>query len=145
MVDTARARKLSVRIKEVVADMVRRQIKDPRVDMVTVTDVKITGDLRDATVYYTVLGDETQWAEAGAALDSATGVLRSAVGRQTGVRYTPTLTFVADKIPEGARAFNELLEKAKQSDAAVRANAAGATYAGDPDPYKHDDDDEDKE
>ncbi|WP_163510270.1 30S ribosome-binding factor RbfA [Fodinicola acaciae] len=142
MVDAARARKLAVRIKEIVADMVRRQIKDPRVDMVTITDVKITGDLRDATVYYTVFGDETQWAEAGAALDSATGVLRSAVGKQTGVRYTPTLAFVADKVPEGARQLDELLEKARQSDAAVRATAAGATYAGDADPYKHDEDDE---
>lgn len=142
MVDTARARKLAVRIKEIVADMVRRQIKDPRVDMVTITDVKITGDLRDATVYYTVFGDDTQWTEAGAALDSATGVLRSAVGKQTGVRYTPTLVFVADKVPEGARQLDELLEKARQADAAVRANAAGATYAGDPDPYKRDDEDE---
>jgi ribosome-binding factor A len=142
MVDTARARKLAVRIKEIVADMVRRQIKDPRVDMVTITDVKITGDLRDATVYYTVLGDDLQWAEAGAALDSATGVLRSAVGKQTGVRYTPTLVFVADKVPEGARQLDELLEKARQADAAVRANAAGATYAGDPDPYKRDEEDD---
>ncbi len=76
------------------------------------------------------------------ALESATGVLRSAVGRQTGVRYTPTLTFVADVIPEGARQMEELLEKARESDAAVRANAAGATYAGDADPYKHDDEDD---
>jgi ribosome-binding factor A len=144
MVDTARARKLSVRIKEIVADMIRRHIKDQRVDQVTVTDVKITGDLREATVYYTVLGGDLQWSEAATALESATGVLRSAVGRQTGVRFTPTLTFVADKIPEGARAFNELLEKAKESDAAVRASAAGATYAGDPDPYKHDDDEGDE-
>jgi ribosome-binding factor A len=144
MVDTARARKLSVRIKEIVADMVRRHIKDQRVDMVTITDVKITGDLHEATVYYTVLGGDLQWAEAAVALDSATGVLRSAVGKQTGVRFTPTLAFVADRVPEGARALDELLEKAKQSDAAVRANAAGATYAGDPDPYKHDDDEDDE-
>ncbi|GAA1681589.1 30S ribosome-binding factor RbfA [Fodinicola feengrottensis] len=142
MVDTARARKLSVRIKEIVADMLRRDVKDPRLGMVTVTDVKITGDLREATVYYTVLGDATQLQESGMALESATGVLRSAVGRQTGVRYTPTLTFVADVIPEGARQMEELLEKARESDAAVRANAAGATYAGDADPYKHDDEDD---
>lgn len=136
MTDTARARKLADRIKVVVAETLDRRIKDPRLGFVTITDARVTGDLREATVFYTVFGDETEREASAAALESAKGVLRSEVGRQTGVRYTPTLTFVADAVPDTARHIDELLAKAQEADAAVRFTAAGASFAGDADPYR---------
>ncbi|WP_063725795.1 30S ribosome-binding factor RbfA [Cryptosporangium arvum] len=145
MADAARARKLAVRIREIVAENLRTQVKDPRLGMVTVTDVKVTADLHDATVFYTVYGDDADRAATAAALESARGVLRSAVGRQTGVRFTPTLAFSLDEVPDTAKHIDELLAEAKAADAEVQRKAAGATYAGDADPYKHDDEDEDED
>ncbi|WP_354640507.1 30S ribosome-binding factor RbfA [Kitasatospora camelliae] len=136
MTDTARARKLADRIQVVVAETLQRRIKDPRLGYVTITDARVTGDLREATVFYTVYGDETERQASAVALESAKGVLRSEVGRQTGVRFTPTLTFVADALPDNAKNIDDLLDKARISDAAVRTAAASATYAGEADPYK---------
>ncbi|BAJ31085.1 MULTISPECIES: 30S ribosome-binding factor RbfA [Kitasatospora] len=145
MTDTARARKLADRIQVVVAETLQRRIKDPRLGYVTITDARVTGDLREATVFYTVYGDETERESSAAALESAKGILRSEVGKQTGVRFTPTLTFVADALPDNAKNIDDLLDKARASDAAVRTTAAGAAYAGDADPYKSSrDDDEDE-
>jgi ribosome-binding factor A len=136
VVDVARARKLAVRIREVVASTLELQVKDPRLGMVTITDAKVTPDLREATLYYTVLGDESERAASAAALESAKGVLRSTVGKQTGVRYTPSLTFVADAVPETAGRIEDLLAQARAEDARVQELAAGAAPAGDPDPYR---------
>ncbi|WP_035846275.1 30S ribosome-binding factor RbfA [Kitasatospora azatica] len=147
MTDTARARKLADRIQVVVAQTLERRIKDPRLGFVTITDTRVTGDLREATVFYTVFGDETEREATAAALESAKGVLRSEVGKQTGVRFTPSLTFVADALPDNARQIDDLLDKVRVSDAAVRTAAAGAQYAGEADPYKapaRDDADEDE-
>jgi ribosome-binding factor A len=124
----------------IVASALEHEVKDPRLASVTITDAKITADLRDATVYYTVLGESLDSppdrAAAAAALDSVKGVLRTKVGQGTGVRFTPTLSFVADSIPEDARHIDELLAKAKEADAEVARLANGAQPAGDPDPYK---------
>lgn len=136
MADPARARKLADRIREIVAETLERRVKDPRVGFVTITDVRITGDLHDATIFYTVYGDETEQAATAAALQSVKGLLRSEVGRRTGVRFTPTLAFVADVIPENAAHIEELLRAARESDERVARSAAGAEYAGDPDPYR---------
>jgi ribosome-binding factor A len=154
MVDVARARKLAVRIREVVASTIEMQVKDPRLGMVTITDAKVTPDLREATLYYTVYGSDEERQSSAMALESAKGVLRSQVGRQTGVRYTPSLTFVADVVPETAGKIEELLAQARKADAEVHALAEGAAPAGDADPYRaprvvaeddddHDDDDPD--
>ena len=113
MVDEGRARRMAGRIKQIVAPGLEIQIKDPRLGMVTITDVKLTGDLHDATVFYTVYGDESARVESAAALESARGVLRSEVGRQTGVRFTPTLTFQLDAIPETAKQIEDLLTAAR--------------------------------
>jgi ribosome-binding factor A len=140
--DPARARRLAVRIREIVASTLEMQVKDPRLGMVTITDAKLTPDLRDATLYYTVYGDDAARAESAAALESARGVLRTQVGRQTGVKFTPTLTFVADVVPEHAAQIDELLAVARAADAGLAQVRAGASYAGDPDPYRSTDDDE---
>lgn len=146
MADAGRARRLAGRIKQIVATHLEGHVKDPRLGMVTVTDVRVSGDLHDATIFYTVLGDETAQRDSAAALESAKGVLRSEVGRQTGVRFTPTLTFVLDSMPDTARHIEELLAVAAQADAAVQAARRGASPAGDPDPYRRPrDDDEDGE
>ncbi|WP_018685965.1 30S ribosome-binding factor RbfA [Actinokineospora enzanensis] len=150
MADAPRARKLAKRISQIVASALEHEVKDPRLARVTITDAKVTADLHDATVYYTVLGDklDTQPDHAGAAaaLESARGVLRTMVGQGTGVRFTPTLTFVADTIPDDARHIDDLLARARAADAEVAAKASGAVYAGEADPYrapKEDEDDED--
>ena len=136
MADTPRARRMSWRIKQIVATVIERQIKDPRLGMVTITDVRVTGDLHDATVFYTVLGDDSARAETAAALESARGVLRSEVGRQTQVRFTPTLTFVLDGVLDNVQHIDELLAKAREADAAVHEVATHAVPAGDADPYR---------
>jgi ribosome-binding factor A len=112
------------------------QVKDPRLGMVTITDVRMTGDLHDATVFYTVLGDDAEREASQRALESAKGVLRSEVGRQTGVRFTPTLTFVLDAVPDTAKHIDEVLATAAQADAQVAAVREGARPAGDSDPYR---------
>lgn len=136
MADAARARRLAGRIKQIVATAIEMQIKDPRLGMVTITDVRVTGDLHDATVFYTVFGDEEQRAASAAALESAKGILRSEVGRQTGVRFTPSLTFTPDALPDNARQLEDLLAAAAAEDAKLEAVRRGAVPAGEPDPYR---------
>ena len=129
-------RKLADRIQVIVAETLEQRIKDPRLGFVTITDARVTGDLHDATVYYTVYGSEEEKAASAAALESAKGVLRTEIGRQTGVRFTPTLAFIADAVPENALAIEHLLSEAAAADAQVQAQAAHATYAGESDPYR---------
>ena len=137
MADPARARKLAVRIRQIVSAAIESQIKDPRLGMVTVTDARVTGDLREATVFYTVYGDATAVADSAKALASATGVLRSTVGRQTGIKFVPTLAFVADHVPDTARQLDEALERLRHADAELARIREGASYAGEADPYRH--------
>ena len=143
MADKARARKLSDRIRVIVAETLEQRIKDPRLGFITITDTRVTGDLHDATVYYTVYGSDEEKAATAAALESAKGVIRSEIGRQTGVRFTPTVTFVADAVPENAMAIEHLLTEAAAADAAVHEQAAGASFAGEADPYRKPREDDD--
>ena len=136
MADAGRARRLAGRIKQIVATVIEMHIKDPRLGMVTITDVRVTGDLHDATIFYTVLGDENDRAASAAALESAKGVLRSEVGHQTGVRFTPTLTFRLDALPDNARHIDDLLAVAAAADAEVQAVRRDAQPAGEADPYR---------
>jgi ribosome-binding factor A len=140
MADPARAQRLAKRISAIVASAIGGEIKDPRLRYVTITDARVTGDLHDATVFYTVmpekLGEQPDFDSAAAGLAKARGILRSKVGAGTGVRFTPTLTFVLDTVPDTAREMDELLARAKAHDAEVAARAAGARPAGDPDPYR---------
>ncbi|MFY9191189.1 MAG: 30S ribosome-binding factor RbfA [Lawsonella sp.] len=140
MSDSPRARRLAKRIGEIVAVALDREIKDPRLEFVTVTDVRVTGDLHDATIYYTARGanldEEPDLAEIEKALESAKGQLRTKVGAGTGVRFTPTLTFELDEVPEQARRMEELLAKARAADAATAEVRKTAKPAGDENPYK---------
>ncbi|MDQ0789551.1 ribosome-binding factor A [Streptomyces sp. B3I7] len=137
MADNARAKRLADLIREVVAQKLQRGIKDPRLGShVTITDTRVTGDLREATVFYTVYGDDEERQAAAAGLESAKGILRSEVGKAAGVKFTPTLAFVADALPDTAKTIEDLLDKARASDEKVRESATGAQYAGEPDPYR---------
>lgn len=146
MADQQRARRIAGRIKVIVASMLETRIKDPRLGFVTVTDARVTGDLQHATVFYTVYGNEEERADTAAALTSATGVIRSEVGKKLGIRLTPTLTFVADAIPEEAAALEAKLREVRERDAEIAAAREGAVPAGDADPYRRprvEDDEED--
>ena len=131
-----RVRKVADRIQVIVAEMLERRVKDPRLGFITVTDVRVTGDTQNASVFYTVLGEEDEVAGTAAALESAKGLIRSEVGKQLGLRHAPTLEFIHDALPETARHLDDILAKARESDAAVAAAASGATYAGEADPYR---------
>jgi ribosome-binding factor A len=135
MSNPAKTRRHAERIKELVAALVR-EIKDPRLGMVTITDARITGDLREATVFYTVLGDEVEQASTAAALESAKGMLRTRVGHALALRHSPSLAFVLDNVLHHVKVIDDLLAEAKHRDEEVQQIAATATYAGDPDPYK---------
>jgi len=132
-----RVRKIADRIKVIVAQMLERRIKDPRLGFTTVTDVRVSGDTQQATVFYTVLGADSQddMAATAAALESAKGLIRSEVAKQLGMRHAPTIEFVHDALPESARHLDEVLAKARAQDEAVAASR-GTAYAGDEDPYK---------
>ncbi|MFZ3271615.1 MAG: 30S ribosome-binding factor RbfA [Mycobacterium sp.] len=140
MADPARARRLAKRISEIVATAIEYEIKDPGLAGVTIVDSKVTGDLHDATLYYTVMGatldDEPDHIGAAAALERAKGVLRSKVGAGTGVRFTPTLTFIRDTVSDSVQRMEELLARARAADADVARVREGATPAGEADPYR---------
>ena len=136
MASQERAHRLADRIKVIVAECLEMRIKDPRLGFVTVTDTRVTADLREATVFYTVFGDEAERTATAAALESANGILRTEVGKRTGIKFTPSLTFILDALPDTAKQVDDLLARAAAADAEVHARAVGATFAGDADPYR---------
>ncbi|TYL52364.1 30S ribosome-binding factor RbfA [Agromyces mariniharenae] len=135
MADPQRARKLADRIKEIVARRLDKGLRDPRLGFVTITDVRVTGDLQHASIFYTVYGTDEERRDSAAALKAATGMLRTEVGRNITARITPSLEFIADAIPENAEHIEALLREARVRDEEVTALASTAAYAGDADPY----------
>ena len=130
-----RAAKMADRVKEIIARRLERGVRDPRMGFVTITDVKMTGDLQHASVFYTVYGTDEERADTAAALKAATGMLRTEVGKNVTTRLTPTLEFIPDGIPENAAIIDSLLREAQTRDSEAAALAATASYAGDEDPY----------
>lgn len=146
MGENPRAAKVADRIKQIIATRLERGIRDPRLGFVTITDVRVTGDLQHASVFYTVYGTDEERNDSAAALNAATGMLRSEVGKNLKLRLTPSLEFIADGVPENAAAIDALLREANERDNESRALAANAQHAGDVDPYvkPRDRDDEDE-
>jgi ribosome-binding factor A len=149
MMASPRGRKIADRIQVIVAQMLEFRIKDPRIGFVTVTDVRVSGDNQQASIFYTAMSDDpTELAATAAALESAKGLIRSEVAKQLGMRHAPSLEFHHDALPESARHLDEVLARAKAQDEAVAA-ARVEHYAGEADPYKKprvidgDDDDDD--
>mgnify|MGYP001150267427 FL=1 len=139
-----RAGKVAERIQQIIARRLEKGLRDPRLGFVTITDVRVTGDLQHASVFYTVYGDEQEQSDTAAALKAATGMLRTEVGKQLGTRLTPSLEFIHDELPETAQHLNELLDEARRRDEEAQALAAKAQYAGDADPYVKPREDEDE-
>ena len=136
MADAARARKVADRIHETVARLLQGRIKDPRLGFVTVTDVRVTGDLQQATVFYTVYGSDEEREETAKALRSAKGLIRSEVGKALGIRLTPSIAFQLDALPDQAETFEDALARARARDEEIARTYAGAAPAGDADPYR---------
>jgi ribosome-binding factor A len=139
-----RVRKIADRIQVIVAEMLERRVKDPRLGFVTITDVRVTGDSQHASVYWTVLGTPEETAGTAVALESAKGLMRSEVAKQLGMRTAPTLTFVHDALPDEARALDDALARARAADEELAAQR-GSAYAGESDPYRKPREDEDDE
>ncbi|MCL2316134.1 MAG: 30S ribosome-binding factor RbfA [Actinomycetia bacterium] len=132
---------LEDRIHEVLARYLERRVKDPRLGFVTLTQVRLTGDAREASVFYTVLDTPDAPADlagTAAALESAKGLLRSVVGKTLGLKFAPTLAFVRDATTEQAHDMEDLLARVQRADAELAAQRDETKYAGDPDPYRHD-------
>jgi len=140
-----RARKMAERIKEIVARRLDKGLRDDRLGFVTITDVRVTGDLQHATVFFTVYGTDEERQNSWDALKSATGMLRSEVGRNITARLTPSLEFILDALPETSAHIEDLLAQANQRDIEVAKEAKGKEFAGDPDPYVKPHEDDDKE
>ncbi|TFC76640.1 30S ribosome-binding factor RbfA [Cryobacterium sp. TMS1-20-1] len=136
MADPERARKMADRIKVIIAKRLERGLRDPRLGFVTITDVKVTGDLQHASVFYTVYGSIEERTDSAAALKAATGLMRSEVGKNITARLTPSIEFIADGIPENAALIDDLLREAHDRDTATEDSKGTASYAGDADPYK---------
>lgn len=136
MADPARAARLAQRIKVLVAEALRKEVKDERAEAITITDARVTNDLQHATIYYTILGDEDTQKEVAEVLYANRGVLRREVGRNLTIRLTPTLEFIHDEIPQAASQLEDLLRETKERDAKLAEQRANARYAGDADPYK---------
>ena len=139
-----RARKMAERIKEIVARRLDKGLRDDRLGFVTITDVRVTGDLQHATIFFTVYGTDEERQNSWDALKSATGMMRSEVGRNITARLTPSLEFILDALPETSAHIEDLLAQANQRDIQVAKEAKGKEFAGDADPYvkPHEDDDE---
>lgn len=141
MTESLRARQLAKRIQEIAAEAIEFRVKDPELGFVTITDARLTNDFREATVFYTVLGTEEERDASAGALERARGSIRTEVGKRLGLKHTPSIKFVVDAVPENALHLEELLREMRARDAEVNALKANAQPAGDPDPYKHDDED----
>jgi ribosome-binding factor A len=138
------ALKRAEQIKHIAAEMLEKRVKDTRLGFVTITDVRLSKDNHDCTLFYTVLGSDEERVDTAAALEAARGQIRTAVSRRLGLRFAPTISFVADALPETTAHMEELLAQARLVDEQVAAKAVGATYAGEADPYRkpaEDDDD----
>ena len=136
MVDVARARKLAERIKVLVAEALERAVKDPDLGFVTITDVRVTPDLQNASIYFTVYGTPEEKKQSAEIIEKNRGLIRREVGRGLSIRLTPTIEFIADEVPEIAAHLNDLLAEAKARDAEVQAIAKDAKFAGEENPYK---------
>ena len=139
MTESLRARQLAKRIQEIAAEAIEFRVKDPELGFVTITDARLTNDFREATVFYTVMGTEEERAKTAGALEKARGAIRTEVGKRLGLKHTPSIAFVVDAVPENALALEALLREMRERDAQVEALKQNAQYAGDADPYKHDD------
>lgn len=136
MSNSPRARKLADQIHRILAGRLQKGLRDPEMGYATITDVRMTGDLQHASVFFTVMGSDEEREKTAAALQRATGMLRTEVGKHLRVRLIPSLEFIPDALPGTVDDIDRLLEEAKTRDQQVRQSAQAAQPAGEPDPYQ---------
>ncbi len=112
-VETLRQRKLADQIKKYVSQIIDRKLKDPRKGFITITHVRVSGDLRIAFVYYTTLGDEKQKEQSQKALESAKNFIRNEMAPHLKVRYIPELRFFYDDSLDYSRHIEDILKQIK--------------------------------
>ena len=106
-----RAKQVAEQMKKELSDIISRRIKDPRVGFVTVTDVEVTGDLQQAKVYISVLGDEKKKEESLIGLNKAKGFIRSEIGKRIRLRKTPEISFEFDQSIDYGNRIETLLNQ----------------------------------
>ncbi len=141
-----RAARIAALIQRVIASNMESTLHDKRLKNVTITDVKVTNDLQLAKVYWTTIShtgnDEGERKRAQTALNQARGRLRTMVGAKAGLRLTPQLQFIFDEVPGEAHEIDDIIVAARRRDEELARMRANAQYAGEADPYRHDDEDE---
>lgn len=120
--DFTRAERVGEQMQRELADLIRREVKDPRVGFVTISAVEVSRDFEHAKVFISLLGDDAQTEQALEGLNHAAGFLRRELARRLLLRIVPKLRFVQDRsIAEGSR-LSALIDKAVEED---RAHEAG--------------------
>ncbi len=135
--DSPRARRLGEQIQRELGELLRRNVKDERIGNVTITAVRVTGDLRTAKVYYLVFGKDGPDPKVQRGLESAAGFLRNALSKSLMIRYTPTLSFELDTSIEHGVRLTQLIDsvtKGAPPEAAGANSDAGAPSTADASP-----------
>ena len=114
-----RTPRLNEQLRREIIDIVRNHARDPRIGMVSVTDVAVAPDLGSAKVYVTALGDDTEKQETVAGLKAAAAFIRSELGRRLTIRQIPELRFELDQTLEHAHRIEQLLGEVRQQEIAV--------------------------
>lgn len=105
-----RSERVASRIQEIISDLIKRKIRDPRVSLVTISSVRVTSDLKIAYVYFSVFGDEARVLEASQGLESSHGFIKREVAPKLGVRYMPELIFIHDESFDHGSRIDKLLK-----------------------------------
>ncbi len=114
---SVRANRVGEQIKKEMTDIIANKLKDPRIGFVTVTEVRVTGDLQQAKVYITVLGEEQAKQDTLAGLMKATGFIRSEIGQRIRLRKTPEIMFELDEAFAYGNHIEDLIRKISRGEA----------------------------
>lgn len=121
-----RIEKLQELIKQEVSKMLLYDIKDPRIGFVTVTEVEMTGDLREATIYVSIMGNDEQIKDSMDGLKSALGFIRREIGKRIRLRFTPEISFAPDKSLDYSEHIQKLLLQIEKERDSVENNTSGS-------------------
>ena len=114
-----RSNRVAEQMKKELGEIIARKLKDPRIGFVTVTDVEVTGDLQQATVFITVLGDDRKRRETLKGLTQAKGFMRTEIGQRIRLRKTPELMFELDKSFDYGNKIDNLLKQIKTEEVEI--------------------------
>lgn len=111
--DYQRSERIGDLLVELIAELLRREIRDPRLGAVTITSAKVSKDLRHARIYFNLFGRRENKKETLAGLESATGFIRSKIGKRLNLRFVPTIEFFYDETQDEAQRIEDLLKQVK--------------------------------